>query len=81
MARSSRCGPPAVADLDNAGIRREPDLPEHEEIAPAPRKPTGEFELPEDESDDDAQRLRAVQRQARTAAREAGLDRGDGMEM
>ena len=28
-----------VDDPDNAGIRREPELPEHEEIAPEPRKP------------------------------------------
>jgi hypothetical protein len=33
-------------DPDNAGIRREPELPEHEEIAPEPRRPTREFELP-----------------------------------
>ena len=38
---------PAVAFVEepaNAGIRREPELPEHEEIAPEPRKATNEFE-------------------------------------
>ena len=38
-----------------------------------------EFELPEDEPDDDAQRLRALQRQVRTIARQATLDPGDDM--
>ena len=66
-------------DQDNAGIRREPELPEHEEIAPEPRRPAREFELPEDEPDDDAQRLRALQRQVRTIARQATLDPGDDM--
>jgi type IV secretion system protein VirD4 len=66
-------------DPDNAGIRREPELPEHEEIAPEPRRPAQEFELPEDEPDDDAQRLRALQRQVRTIARQATLDPGDDM--
>ena len=66
-------------DPDNAGIRREPELPEHEEIAPEPRRPAREFELPEDEPDDDAQRLRALQRQVRTFARQATLDPGDDM--
>jgi type IV secretion system protein VirD4 len=66
-------------DPDNAGIRSEPELPEHEEIAPEPRRPAREFELPEDDPDDDAQRLRALQRQVRTIARQATLDPGDDM--
>jgi type IV secretion system protein VirD4 len=66
-------------DPGNAGIRREPELPEHEEIAPKPRRPAREFELPEDDPDDDAQRLRALQRQLRTIARQATLDPGDDM--
>ncbi len=38
---------PAVSDTEdpaNAGIRREPELPEHEEIVPEPPKPVHEFE-------------------------------------
>jgi type IV secretion system protein VirD4 len=66
-------------DPDNAGIRREPELPEHEEIAPEPRTPAQEFELPEDDPDDDALRFRALQRQVRTIARQATLDPGDDM--
>ena len=33
-----------VADAANSGIRREPELPRHEEIAPPPRPPVREFE-------------------------------------
>jgi type IV secretion system protein VirD4 len=66
-----------MEDLDNAGIRREPELPDHEEIVPAPGRPAGEFELDDDEPDDDAQRLRLLQRQASTIARQASLDPAD----
>jgi type IV secretion system protein VirD4 len=72
---------PAAIDPDNGGIRREPELPEHEEIAPEPRKPAQEFEPSQDEPDDDAQRLRAMQRQLRTTARQVALDPSDGMEL
>ena len=36
-------------DPANAGIRREPELPEHEEIVPEPAKPVQEFEPMDDE--------------------------------
>ena len=39
-----------VEDPANAGIRREPELPEHEEIAPEPRKAINEFEPIEEEA-------------------------------
>lgn len=74
--------PPHAVTADdpaNAGIRREPELPEHEEIAPAPRRAVEEFEPAEDEPDDDAQRLRVPQRQMRTIARQATLDPADDM--
>jgi type IV secretion system protein VirD4 len=75
--------PPAAAidDPANAGIRREPELPEHENIAPEPPKPIREFEPPEEESDDDAQRQRLFQRSAQTLARQVTLDPADHMEM
>src|SRR5574338_42574 len=60
-------------DPDNAGIRREPELPEHEEIVPEPRKPVQEFEPIEDEPDDDAQRQRLMQRNFGNA-RQISLD-------
>jgi type IV secretion system protein VirD4 len=71
----------AAAYPYNGGIRREPELAEHEEIAPEPRKPAQEFEPAEEEADGDAQRLRAMQRQVRTTARQVVLDPGDGMEL
>jgi type IV secretion system protein VirD4 len=71
--------PAQTEDPDNSGIRREPELPAHEEIVPELCQPTLEFELAEDEPDDDAQRLRVIQRQVRTIARQASLDPADDM--
>jgi type IV secretion system protein VirD4 len=72
---------PASASDDpaNAGIRREPELPEHEEITPQPAKAVREFEPPEEESDDDTQRLRAFQRNTRSVTRQVSLDPADDM--
>jgi type IV secretion system protein VirD4 len=72
--------PADTDDPDNAGIRREPELPEHEEIVPAPKKPVQEFEPIEDELDDDAQRQRVMQRNF-SNARQISLDAGDDMQM
>jgi type IV secretion system protein VirD4 len=73
--------PPATDTEDpaNAGIRREPELPEHEDVISAPKKPAQEFDLPDDEGDDDAQRLRVLQRQVRATARQVSLDPADDM--
>jgi type IV secretion system protein VirD4 len=72
--------PPAQSDdPDNAGIRREPELPEHEEIAPEPRQPAQEFELADDDADDAPQRLRVLQGQGRNIARQVSLDPADDM--
>jgi type IV secretion system protein VirD4 len=73
--------PPATDTEDpaNAGIRREPELPEHEDVIPASRKPAQEFDLPDDEADDGAQRLRVLQRQVRATARQVSLDPADDM--
>ena len=72
--------PPAQSDdPDNAGIRREPELPEHEEIAPEPRQPAQEFELADDDADDAPQRPRVLQGQVRTIARQVSLDPADDM--
>ena len=67
-------------DSDNAGIRREPELPEHEEIVSEPRKPVQEFDPIEDEPDDDAQRQRLMQRNFGNA-RQISLDTDDDMRM
>ena len=73
--------PPATDTEDpaNAGIRREPELPEHEDVVTAPRKPAQEFDLADDETDDDVQRLRVLQRQVRATAQQVSLDPADDM--
>jgi len=78
-------GPPAAGvgaagdgDVDNAGLRREPELPDHEEVVlPAP--PEREFE-DLDEGDDQAAALAQSQR-FRAIARQAALDPGDEMDL
>jgi type IV secretion system protein VirD4 len=47
-------GVAGVDDPANAGIRREPELPLHEEIAPEQAKPVPEFVFPEEDPDDAA---------------------------
>ncbi len=71
----------ATEDPANAGIRREPELPEHEEIVSEPAKPVHEFESIDDEPNDDVQRQRIMQRTFGTVARQVSLDPGDDMEM
>src|SRR5579871_4908919 len=70
-----------VEDPSNAGIRREPELPEHEEIAPEPRRAINEFEPIEEEADDETQRQRAMRRTMGAVARQISLDTGDDMQM
>ena len=71
----------ATEDPANAGLRREPELPEHEEIVPEPRKPVREFDPMDEESDDEVQRQRIVQRTLGIVARQVSLDPGDDMQM
>jgi type IV secretion system protein VirD4 len=71
----------AVDDPANGGIRREPELPEHEDIAPDPAKPSAEFAFGEDEPDDDAIRARVLRAKARGLARQAAMDPGDGLDL
>jgi len=69
-------------DPANAGVRREPGLERHKDIAPEPAKPpVNEFEPDRDESDDDAPRTRALARNMRQIARQVALDPRDGMEL
>jgi type IV secretion system protein VirD4 len=67
-------------DSDNAGIRREPELPTQEEVAHESRRPVREFELEDDEPPDASQDLQALQRRTRRLARQVALDPGDGMD-
>jgi type IV secretion system protein VirD4 len=78
----SSSGGAHIGDPANGGIRREPELPQHEEIVPEPVKPVPEFTFVEEDPDDDAVRARALrQQQVRSLARQAAMDPGDGMEL
>lgn len=69
-------------DPANGGIRRQPELPEHEDIAPErTARCDDEFDLDRDEPDDDAVRRRSVDQAMRRAARQAALDPNDGIEL
>ncbi|MBA8908291.1 MULTISPECIES: conjugal transfer protein TraG [Aminobacter] len=69
-------------DPANGGIRRQPELPEHEDIAPRRTAHLDdEFDLDRDEPDDDAIRRRAVDQIMRRTARQAALDPNDGIEL
>lgn len=69
------------ADTANGGPRREPQVPEHEDIAPAPRDAAQEFEL-NDESDDAGPPLQPnFDQQVRNSVRQTPLDPADHLEM
>ena len=69
-----------LANDSEGGLRREPELPEHEEIAPE-RRPENEFDLVDDaEADEEAVKARILARQRmQTFTRAAAIDRGDEM--
>ena len=69
------------SDPDNAGIRREPELPEHEEIIPPPPTPAQEFDILDDEPDVDAAKARALRSRMRMIARQAFMNPDDGIEL
>jgi type IV secretion system protein VirD4 len=69
------------ADDADGGVRREPDLPEHEDIAPEPAPARSEFADLDDEPDDDAQRAKAMRDRFGSVARQASLDPDDGIEL
>jgi type IV secretion system protein VirD4 len=64
-------------DPANVGIRREPELPQHEEIAREQVKSKSEFTFGEETPDDDA--AHALRQQVRNPARQGAMDPGDGM--
>lgn len=79
--------PPQKSDKDKSaeesdgGIRREPEIPEHEDVSPELPLPSEEFAALDDEPDDEAQRAKAMQSRFRTVARQAALDPDDGIEL
>jgi type IV secretion system protein VirD4 len=82
-AATGNVSAPETSDDDpaNAGIRREPELPEHEEIIPPPPPPSQEFDFLDDEPDVDAAKARAMRQRMRMVARQASLDPNDGIEL
>ncbi|MGG5889959.1 conjugal transfer protein TraG [Falsiroseomonas sp. HC035] len=80
VARETAPSATNPSDDADGGIRREPTLPEHEQISPEPGPPPEkEFVFAEDEQDDDAARTRALAARARRVARQAALDPDDGI--
>jgi type IV secretion system protein VirD4 len=77
--RQAQDGQPIDADPANAGIRREPELPEHEEIVRSEHPADREFDVLEDESDIDAAKARALRLGLRIVARQAAMDPDDGI--
>ena len=71
----------AEGDPANAGIRREPELPEHEEIIPPPPSPEHEFEFLDDEPDVDAAKARAMRQRMRMVARQVAMNPDDGIDL
>ncbi|EPX79317.1 conjugal transfer protein TraG [Litoreibacter arenae] len=81
VARPQETATNKPADDADGGIRREPEIPEHEDVAPEMPFPREEFAALEDEPDDEAQRARAMQTRFRTVARQAALDPDDGIDL
>ncbi|WAX93448.1 conjugal transfer protein TraG [Aminobacter sp. NyZ550] len=71
----------AEGDPANAGIRREPELPEHEEIVAPPPSPEQEFEFLDDEPDVDAAKARAMRQRMRMVARQVSMNPDEGIEL
>ncbi|MBA8910227.1 conjugal transfer protein TraG [Aminobacter ciceronei] len=71
-------------DNANAGLRREPELPDHVAIVKetTDQRPAEEFaHILDDESEDAARQRQALRRQMTGIARQVSLDPGDGMEL
>ncbi len=66
----------ADGDAANANIRREPGLPEHEEVVRPPAPPAQEFDF---DDGDGREEDGVIQRRMQQVARQASLDPGDGI--
>lgn len=69
-------------DQANAGLRREPGLETHKDIAPdAAMPPLNEFDVDTDQLERDVLSARALRRRMRQVARQASMDPNDGAEL
>jgi type IV secretion system protein VirD4 len=70
------------SDAANAGLRREPGLEPHKDIAAEKAEsPPNEFDLDADDHDQDVARIRTLNRRVRNLARQASMDPADGMKL
>jgi type IV secretion system protein VirD4 len=67
-------------DNANAGIRREPELPQHEEVVLADTGPRNEFDIL-DEPDADVAIARTLNQRFKSVVRQAAMDKADGLEL
>jgi type IV secretion system protein VirD4 len=80
--RSAAVAPTASADLANGGPRREPELPEHEDIArKPPLDPVQEFDLDDENDGMEPAQQSGFNQQVRTAVRRTPLDPSDHLGM
>jgi type IV secretion system protein VirD4 len=80
--RSARSKPMIGDDEANGGVRREPELPLHIEVAPPSKSQINEFEFDDgNDADDDASRSERLRTRTTKIARQAALDPGDGIEL
>jgi type IV secretion system protein VirD4 len=82
LVRLASVGGTIDEDEANGGIRREPELPLHVEIAPPPKPQVNEFDFGGDnDADDDAARSEHLRSRMVANSRQAALDPGDGIEL
>jgi type IV secretion system protein VirD4 len=81
-ARPFLSKPSEREDEASGGVRREPELPLHVEIAPPPWPQLDEFDFGEKaDTDDDAAQSDRMRARMAASARQAALDPGDGIEL
>ena len=73
----------AAEDMANSGLRREPELPDHDAIVKETTEPTPaeEFAVVFDDDEDTVRQSRLMRQQMRGVARQVALDPNDGMEL
>ncbi|WP_245316748.1 type IV secretory system conjugative DNA transfer family protein, partial [Bradyrhizobium manausense] len=69
------------SDPANGGIRREPELGEHEEVEFDRSPERAEFEFADEEADDEVQRAGVLRKQASSLVRQAAMDPADGLDL